>query len=86
MQQKREEKPSRAARERARYTMDTTSTDKNNNGKADKREGMDIDHINPLSKGGTNDPKNLRIRTPSKNRSYSRNSDHTVKVNKPKKK
>ena len=86
MQQKRDEKKSRAARERARYNMDKTGTDKNNNGKADRREGKDIDHIVPLSKGGTNSKSNLRIRTASKNRSYSRNSDHTVKVNKPKKK
>jgi 5-methylcytosine-specific restriction endonuclease McrA len=86
MQQQREEKPSRAARERARYTMDKTSADKNKNGKADKREGKDIDHIVPLSKGGSNTTKNLRIRSASSNRSYSRNSDHTVKVNKPKKK
>jgi 5-methylcytosine-specific restriction endonuclease McrA len=86
LQQARDEKKSRAARERARYKLDTTSADKNKNGKADKREGKDIDHIVPLSKGGSNSPKNLRIRSASQNRSYSRNSDHTVKVNKPKKK
>ena len=86
LQKKRDEKPARAARERARYTMDKTGVDKNKNGKADKREGKDIDHIVPLSKGGSNTTKNLRIRSASSNRSYSRNSDHTVKVNKPKKK
>lgn len=86
MQKKRNEKKERAARERARYAMDKTGVDKNKNGKADKREGKDIDHIVPLSKGGTNTKKNLRVVAPSKNRSYSRNSDHSVKVNKPKKK
>ena len=52
-QKARNEKKERAARERARYTMDKTGADKNNNGKADRREGKDIDHIKPLSKGGT---------------------------------
>ena len=49
-------------------------------------KGKDIDHTVPLSKGGTNAPSNLKLKTPSANRSFSRNSDHTVKVNKPKKK
>jgi hypothetical protein len=49
------------------------------------RTGKDIDHATPLSKGGTNAKSNLRLRTPSENRSFSRNSDHTVKKNKPKK-
>lgn len=84
LEQKRNEKKSRAARERARYHMDKTGTDANGNGKADAREGKDIDHIVPLSKGGTNTAANIRVVAPSKNRSYSRNSDHTVKTNKPK--
>jgi 5-methylcytosine-specific restriction endonuclease McrA len=50
------------------------------------RKGKDIDHKKPLSKGGSNKKSNLRLVKPSKNRSFSRNSDHTVKVNKPKKK
>jgi hypothetical protein len=49
------------------------------------RTGKDIDHAIPLSKGGTNAPSNLRLKAPSANRSFSRNSDHTVKKNKPKK-
>lgn len=32
-------------------------------------KGKDIDHIKPLSKGGTNDPDNLRVQSIRKNRS-----------------
>jgi|TARA_R110000787_G_scaffold53219_1_gene124812 5-methylcytosine-specific restriction endonuclease McrA len=76
-QKVRDEKKSRAARERARYAMDKAGVD---------RKGKDIDHKRPLSKGGSNKRSNLRLVKPSSNRSFSRNSDHTVKVNKPKKK
>jgi len=76
-QKARKEKKARAARERARYAMDKAGVD---------RTGKDIDHKKPLSKGGSNKKSNLRLVKPSKNRSFSRNSDHTVKVNKPKKK
>lgn len=48
------------------------------------RKGKDIDHRVPLSKGGGTGKGNLRLRSPSANRSFSRNSDHTVKKNAPK--
>jgi hypothetical protein len=80
-QKDRDEKKLRATRERARYHMDKNGTDNNKNGKADRREGRDIDHIQPLSKGGTNSKSNLRVVKPSTNRSFSRNSDKTVKKN-----
>jgi len=70
-----EEKP-RLERQRARTEMDKKGVD---------RAGKDIDHATPLSKGGTNAAGNLKLKSPSANRSFSRNSDHTVKVNKPKK-
>lgn len=75
-QKDRNEKPARAARERARYHMDKDGVN---------RDGKDIDHIKPLSKGGTNAKSNLRLKSVSDNRSFSRNSDHTVKKNAPKK-
>ena len=75
-QLERSEQPKRNARERARYEMDKKGID---------RKGKDIDHVVPLSKGGTNAPSNLKLKSPSKNRSFTRNSDHTVKVNRPKK-
>lgn len=54
-------------------------------GKVRKGDGMDIDHIKPLSKGGSTSDSNTRIVPASKNRSFHRNSDHSVKKNSPKK-
>lgn len=68
----RGEQPKRNARERARYAMDKKGVD---------REGKDIDHIVPLSKGGTNDKSNLRLVKPETNRSFKRNPDRSVKKN-----
>jgi hypothetical protein len=83
-QKARGEQPKRNARERARYAMDKLGVDKNGNGKADRREGKDIDHITPLSKGGTNSKSNTRVVAPSTNRSFKRNPDRSVKRNTPK--
>jgi hypothetical protein len=68
LQKKRGELDERMERQRARRAMDKTGADKNKNGKADKREGKDIDHIKMLSKGGTN-KDGVRLLEPSKNRS-----------------
>ena len=54
LEQKRNEKKSRAARARLRRKVDANGVDKNGNGKADKREGKDIAHKKALSKGGKN--------------------------------
>lgn len=67
MQKKRGELADRMERQRARRAMDKTGTDANNNGKADKREGKDIDHIKMLSKGGSN-KTGLRVISAAKNR------------------
>lgn len=55
-------------------------------GKVHKGDGMDVDHIKPLSKGGANTVSNMRIRTKSENSSFSRNSDKSLKRNVPTKK
>lgn len=54
-------------------------------GRLHKNDGLEADHIKPLSKGGGGGKKNLRVRTASENRSFSRNADHSVKRNTPKK-
>ena len=55
-------------------------------GKVAKGDGKEVDHIVPLSKGGSSAASNIRITTKSKNSSFSRNPDRSVKKNKPKNK
>jgi hypothetical protein len=69
-QKARGEHPLRMDRQRARRAMDA---------KGINRDGKDIDHKKPLSKGGSNSMRNLILKSPSANRSYKRNSDHSVK-------
>jgi hypothetical protein len=78
-QQERGEHADRMERQRARRKMDATSVDANKNGKADKREGKDIAHKKPLSKGGSN-KDGVTIQSKSKNRSFKRNSNGSVKT------
>lgn len=68
----RGEHPVRMERQKARRAMDAKGID---------RAGKDIDHKKPLSKGGTNAKSNLRLVKPATNRSFSRNSNHSVKRN-----
>jgi hypothetical protein len=72
----RGEEPLRKKRRQAREAFDAKGID---------RLGRDIDHRVPLSKGGGNGAGNLRLKSPSSNRSFSRNPDHTVKKNTPRK-
>ena len=58
----------RMERQRARQKMDREGIDRNNNGKADKREGKDISHKKALSKGGKN-KDGVKVESRSKNRS-----------------
>jgi len=48
-------------------------------GKAKVGDGKDVDHRTPISKGGTNSPSNLRVVNKTNNRSFSRNSDSSLK-------
>lgn len=48
-------------------------------GKAHKGDGKDVDHIKPLSKGGSNAASNTRVVPAVQNRSFSRNKDGSLK-------
>ena len=73
-----EQKKRRAERNKARAEM-------MKKGKVTKGDGNDVDHVRPLSKGGTSSAKNLRVKSAGANRSFSRNSDRSVKRNQSKK-
>jgi len=59
----------RAERVKAQRLVDKNGKDENDNGKADAREGKDIDHKKPLRSGGKTTKSNLRIRSIKSNRS-----------------
>jgi hypothetical protein len=70
-----EQLKNRAQRNKARAMMTKA-------GRVTKGDGKDVDHAQPLSKGGTSTAKNLRVKTASSNRSFSRNPNGSIKVNK----
>jgi len=74
LQKKRAELPARMERQKARRELDKEGIN---------RKGKDIEHIHPLSKGGTNAKSNIRLETPHDNRSFHRNPDGSVKKNVP---
>mgnify|MGYP003339188837 FL=1 len=59
----------RMERQRARRALDKKGVD---------RKGKDVAHKVALSKGGTN-KEGYTLQPPSKNRSFKRNSDHSMK-------
>ena len=67
-QKARGEHEDRMERQRARRAMDKKGVDRNKNGKADKREGKDVSHNKPLSRGGSN-KDGVKIESRSRNRS-----------------
>lgn len=73
----RGEHEKRMERQRARRALDKKGKDGNGNGKADAREGKDVHHKKALSKGGSNED-GVVVVSPSKNRSFRRNSNHEL--------
>lgn len=49
-------------------------------GRASKGDHRDLDHIVPLSKGGSNAKSNQRMVSESRNRSFARNPDGSLKT------
>ena len=69
MQKARGELPDRMERQRARRELDK---------KGVNRKGKDVAHVKALSKGGSN-KDGVKLQSPSKNRSFKRNSDGSMK-------
>lgn len=65
----RGEHENRMERQRARRKLDA---------KGVERKGKDVAHVKALSKGGSN-ATGIKLETPSKNRSFKRNSDGSMK-------
>lgn len=68
-QKERGEHEDRMERQRARRKLDK---------KGVNRKGKDVAHVKALSKGGTN-KDGVRLEPPSKNRSFRRNPDSSMK-------
>jgi hypothetical protein len=64
----RGEHENRMERQRARRKLDAKGVD---------RKGKDVAHVKALSKGGSN-KDGVRLESPHKNRSFRRNSDHSM--------
>lgn len=67
-QVKRGELPDRMERQRARRKLDAQGVN---------RKGKDVAHVKALSKGGSN-ATGIKLQSPSKNRSFKRNSDGSM--------
>jgi hypothetical protein len=67
----------RMERQRARRALDKKYPDRNHNGEADMREGKDVSHKKALDKGGSN-KDGYFVQSPSKNRSFKRDSKHNL--------
>ena len=71
LQVKRGAIPDKIERQRARRAIDKNGKDANGNGKADAREGKDVSHKKPLSKGGSNkDGYFIENRAKNRSRNY----------------
>lgn len=57
----------------------TTRRQTNAAGITKKGDGTNVDHIKPLSKGGSNSKSNLRVVSESTNKSFARNKDGSIK-------
>jgi len=72
---------SKPAQIKARSERTTLRREANAAGITHKGDGKNLDHIKPLSKGGANKMSNTRVVSESVNKSFSRNSDGSLKKN-----
>ena len=70
---------SRPEQIKARSERTTLRRQANAAGITHKGDGKDLDHVKPLSKGGANTLSNARATTKAANRSFSRNSDGSLR-------
>lgn len=70
---------SRPEQIKARSARTVARRASNQAGTTSKGDGKDIDHVTPLSKGGSNAKSNQRVVSAATNRSFSRNSDGSLK-------
>lgn len=70
---------SRPEQRAARSERTVARNQANADGRTHKGDGKDLDHKKPLSKGGSSNKSNLRAVSASSNRSFSRNSDGSMK-------
>lgn len=70
---------SRPEQIKARSERTTARRQANAAGVTHKGDGKDIDHIKPLSKGGSNAKSNQRVVTEAQNRSFSRSANGSLK-------
>ena len=68
-QTERNENPNRMERQRARRKLDAEGV---------SRKGKDVAHVKALSKGGSNSD-GVKLQSPSKNRSFKRKADGSMK-------
>lgn len=65
-----------AKRKRARRAV---NAERKKKGLPPLKPDQHVAHKKPLSKGGTNDPSNLKVESGKKNMSYARNKDGSIK-------
>lgn len=76
LQWEKEEKPSRVKQRASRNAARSMMMEE---GRVKKGDGKDVDHKVPLSKGGDNSRKNLRVLKATANRSVTRKANGSLK-------
>jgi len=70
------------ARRQLRAMRNKARRELSKQGKVHKGDGMDVNHINPLSKGGGNSKSNLNVVDHERNASYARTKKGAMKARK----